>query len=175
MANRVPFRSICDSQPRSYGLGMAKDQKRPSSNSETSPPHFSGVLETALYVDDLEKAELFYRQILGLQKIFSVPGRQLVFRCQESILLIFLPDHTERERVVINGGAIPLHGARGPGHMAFRVTSDELEAWRAHFREAGIAIESEVSWANGAHSIYFRDAAGNSLELATPDMWTEKG
>ncbi|MCP6756046.1 VOC family protein, partial [Klebsiella pneumoniae] len=91
---------------------------------------------------------------------------------QESILLLFNPQSTERERVVINGGAIPLHGTRGAGHAAFRANTDELERWREHFRKVNITIESEVSWPNGAHSIYFRDPSGNSLELATPDMWT---
>jgi catechol 2,3-dioxygenase-like lactoylglutathione lyase family enzyme len=52
------------------------------------------------------------------------------------------------------------------------VTKAELDVWREYFREAGISIESEVPWPNGAHSIYFRDPAGNSLELVTPDIWT---
>ena len=130
------------------------------------------VLETALYVTDLDAAERFYGDVLGLTKIFSIPGRQLVFRCQESIVLLFNPQHTERERVIINGGPIPLHGARGAGHMAFRVAKNNLEDWRQHFQAQGVAIESEVSWPNGAHSIYFRDPSGNSLELATPNMWT---
>src|SRR6266481_812106 len=114
-------------------------------------PGTNGVLETALYVDNLQTAERFYGDVLGLPKIFTVPGRQLVFRCEDSILLIFDPTHTERNQMTINGGAIPLHGARGAGHMAFQ--------------------ESEVSWPNGAHSIYFRDPAGNSLEFATRDIW----
>jgi catechol 2,3-dioxygenase-like lactoylglutathione lyase family enzyme len=126
-------------------------------------------------VTDLEAAARFYSQVMGLEKIFSVAGRHLVFRCQESILLLFNAENTERERVVINGGAIPLHGAKGAGHMAFRVTKNELEAWREHFRKAGVAIESEISWPNGAHSIYFRDPSGNSLELATPEMWMGTG
>ena len=138
------------------------------------PAGFSGVLETALYVDDLDAAERFYKDVLGLTKISSVPNRMLAFRCQESVLLLFNPQYTERERVVVNGGAIPLHGARGAGHMAFRVAKSELEALRQHLHAAGVVIESEVSWPNGAHSIYFRDPAGNSLELATPDMWTNE-
>ena len=149
---------------------MGKHENAPSRQT-TAPSGLNGILETALYVDDLEAAERFYSQVLGLQKIFSVPGRQLVFRCQENILLIFNPKNTERERVVINNGAIPLHGAHGAGHMAFRVAKTDLETWRKHFRNVGAVIESEVSWPNGAHSIYFRDPAGNSLELATPDMW----
>src|SRR5215469_12015466 len=134
-------------------------------------PGLSGIFETALYVDNLESAERFYGGVLGLTKIFTVPGRQLVFRLQEGILLVFDAHQTQREQVVINGGAIPLHGAFGAGHVAFRVDKSELETWRSHFRATGVAIESEVSWPNGAHSIYFRDPAGNSLELATPDMW----
>ena len=134
-------------------------------------PALSGILETAVYVDNLESAERFYGGVLGLTKIFTVPGRQLVFRLQEGILLVFDAHQTQREQVVINGGAIPLHGAFGAGHVAFRVDKSELETWRSHFRATGVAIESEVPWPNGAHSIYFRDPAGNSLELATPDMW----
>lgn len=150
---------------------MNEQNNPPKESNKPAPPGFNGVFETSLYVDDLEKADHFYGVILGLQKIFLVLGRQLVFRCQESILLIFKPDHTERERIVINGAAIPLHGARGQGHAAFRVTLSELEAWREHLQQNGISIESEVNWRNGAHSIYFRDPAGNSLELATPDIW----
>ena len=149
---------------------MGNEQQLVSSQI-TAPSGLNGILETALYVNDLEAAERFYSQVLGLQKIFSVPGRQLVFHCQGSILLIFNPQHTERERVIINDGPIPLHGTRGAGHMAFRVAKADLQTWRKHFPAVGVAIESEVSWPNGAHSIYFRDPAGNSLELATPDMW----
>jgi len=65
-------------------------------------------------VDDLDVAERFYGDVLGLTKISSVPGRMLAFRCQESVLLLFDPQSTQRERVVVNGGAIPLHGAPAP-------------------------------------------------------------
>ena len=142
-----------------------------SDGESSAAPPLNAVLETALYVDDLEAAERFYGGALGLPKIFSMPGRQLVYRCGESILLLFNPERTDRERVVINGGAIPSHGAHGAGHMAFRVAKTDFDSWRRRFRENGVAIESEVTWPSGAQSIYFRDPAGNSLELATPDLW----
>lgn len=134
-------------------------------------PALRGIFESAIYVDDLATAEKFYGSVLGLPKIFSVPGRQLVYRCQESILLVFNPTQTERDRVVINDGAIPLHGTRGAGHVAFRVERKDLDVWRQYFLRNEVPIESEVNWPDGAQSIYFRDPAGNSLELATPDMW----
>jgi catechol 2,3-dioxygenase-like lactoylglutathione lyase family enzyme len=145
-----------------------------NTNSTEAAPYLSGVLETAVYVDDLDKAERFYAGVLGLTKIFTQPGRLLTFRSQESILLVFNPAQTEREQVVVNGGIVPLHGTRGAGHVAFRVGEKEFASWRRHLHSAGVKIESEVTWPNGARSIYFRDPAGNSLELATPNMWVLK-
>src|SRR5262245_46685285 len=100
------------------------------SNQSKRNPGMTGVLETSLYVDNLHTAEHFYGDILGLKKIFTVPERQLVFRCDDSILLIFDPTHTERNEMTINGGKIPLHGTRGAGHMAFRASKEQLNAWR---------------------------------------------
>ena len=37
------------------------------------------VLETCLYVDDLEKAEAFYRQVFGLELYAKVEGRHVFF------------------------------------------------------------------------------------------------
>ena len=45
----------------------------------------------------------------------------------------------------------------------------ELDAGRAH----GIAIEADFEWPNGGRSIYVRDPAGNSVELADPAIWAE--
>jgi catechol 2,3-dioxygenase-like lactoylglutathione lyase family enzyme len=151
---------------------MKTELDRLEKTSERSgAPVFNGVLETSLYVDNLEKAEQFYGRILGLPKIFSVPGRQLVFRCGAGVLLIFDPKQTQGEQMTVNGGAIPLHGTQGAGHMALRIAKEQLGACREHLRSNSVAIESEISWPNGAHSIYFRDPAGNSLEFATPDIW----
>jgi hypothetical protein len=38
-------------------------------------------------------------------------------------------------------------------------------------RQAAIPIEREVEWEEGGHSIYFRDPAGNVVELAPPSLW----
>lgn len=137
----------------------------------TPTPALGDVFETALYVSDLAAAELFYGGVLGLPKVFAVPGRQLVFRAGNSYVLIFDPDSTEAERIVINGSPIPLHGCRGMGHLAWRIAKEGFGPWRERLRRASVEIESEVTWPNGAHSLYFRDPFGNSLELATPTLW----
>jgi catechol 2,3-dioxygenase-like lactoylglutathione lyase family enzyme len=124
------------------------------------------VLETALYVDDLEEAERFYRTVLDLELDSKEDGRHVFFKCGDRMLLIFDPRTT-----AAGTGEIPGHGARGPGHVAFAVEDDDLDAWRQQLESRGIAIEACVEWPAGGRSIYFRDPAGNSLELTTPLIW----
>lgn len=130
-----------------------------------------GVLETAIYVDDLDGAEDFYGGVLGLARIQGDPNRHVFFRCGDGVFLIFNPAATANDPSSVGGQMVPTHGARGPSHMAFRVRDDELPAWRERLERAQVAIESEIAWPRGGHSIYFRDPAGNSIELASPKLW----
>ncbi len=66
---------------------------------------------------------------------------------------------------------MPAHGSRGPGHVAFAATAAELDRWRARLEAAGVAIEADFRWPNGARSIYVRDPAGNSVEFAERRLW----
>jgi len=124
------------------------------------------ILETCVYADDLEAAERFYTEVLGLARITAVPGRHVFFRCGGRVFLVFNPGKTS-----VAGGPVPGHGAHGPGHACFAATADELERWREHLRGNGVEIEAEVEWPGGGKSIYFRDPAGNSIELGTPAIW----
>jgi catechol 2,3-dioxygenase-like lactoylglutathione lyase family enzyme len=129
------------------------------------------VLETSLYVDDLAAAERFYHGVLELDVTGRHPGRHVFFRCGDGVLLVFLPEATSGGATMVDGTPIPLHGAEGPGHVAFAVAELELAAWKDRLIQRGVAIEAEVSWPRGGQSVYFRDPAGNSLELASPAIW----
>lgn len=129
------------------------------------------VLESALYVDDLEVAERFYTSVLGLEVLSRAAGRHVFFRLDDAMLLLFDPARTILEQSSIDGAPVPTHGARGPSHLAFAVAPEELPAWRARFQEMGVEIESEVTWPSGGTSLYVRDPAGNSIELAPPSIW----
>jgi catechol 2,3-dioxygenase-like lactoylglutathione lyase family enzyme len=133
--------------------------------------HPPAILETALYARDLDAARRFYTEVLGLSVLAEQVGRHVFFRCGRGVLLLFNPDSTSTESTSINNSLIPLHGVTGPTHMAFGAREADLEAWRQRLTAAGVAIESEVHWPNGGRSLYFRDPAGNSLELATPRLW----
>ena len=50
-------------------------------------------------------------------------------------------------------------------------SSDLVERWQAHLTAAGVPIEAEVRWPQGGYSLYLRDPAGNSIELATAALW----
>lgn len=131
---------------------------------------FEGILETALYVDDLDAAEAFYGSVLGLKKIGRAGDRHIFFRCGPGVLLVFNPAETIKPPLA-DGLQVPPHGTHGPGHMCFRVPKGQLGAWEEKLKTAGIAIESEVLWPSGSRSFYFRDPAGNSLECAEASLW----
>lgn len=123
------------------------------------------VIETGIYVDDLDRAEAFYRDVLGLAVIGREPGRHVFFRVgQRNVLLAFNATAT------LKGDVLPAHGTKGPGHFALGIAAD-LAAWRERLLAHGVVIEKEVQWPRGGKSFYFRDPAGNSVELITPGCW----
>ncbi|HJQ81159.1 MAG TPA: VOC family protein [Lacipirellulaceae bacterium] len=129
------------------------------------------VLESCVYATDLDAAERFYTQVIGLEKHAREDGRHVFFRCADGMVLIFNPEHTSTVRTTIARSELPLHGTRGAGHLAFAVHESDIAAWRAQLARCGVAIESEVHWPQGGTSLYIRDPAGNSIELVSPSVW----
>jgi catechol 2,3-dioxygenase-like lactoylglutathione lyase family enzyme len=126
----------------------------------------SAVVETAIYVDHLAAAENFYRTVLGLQVLGKEPGRHVFFQVGDaSVLLAFLAATT------LKGDVLPSHGASGPGHFALGIETEAFDVWLNVLQRHGVAIEKTVVWPRGGRSVYFRDPAGNSVELVTPGIW----
>ncbi|MCH2075411.1 MAG: VOC family protein [Rhodobacteraceae bacterium] len=126
------------------------------------------ILETALYVSDINAAHAFYGGILNLEEILHVPGRHRFYGCGPGMLLLFVAEAT---RVASGPFPVPTHGADGPGHMCFRVSRDALDAWRSHLEDNGLEIEADFEWPTGARSIYIRDPDQNSIEFSEPLLW----
>lgn len=127
-------------------------------------PH--GILEAALYVSDIERADAFYARVLGLRHVAKDPARHAFYYCGASVFLVFNFEATRSATA-----SVPTHGATGAGHVAFQIYENEIDSWRAHLQACDVAIEKEISWPEGGYSIYFRDLDGNSLELATREVW----
>jgi catechol 2,3-dioxygenase-like lactoylglutathione lyase family enzyme len=122
------------------------------------------VLETCLYFDDPEPIRSFYEDVLGFRLISEDPGRFYFFRAGPTMLLLF---HAGQ---ALAQSSPPPHGATGPGHVCFRASEGDYDAWKARLSDGGIAVVEETSWPNG-RSFYFRDPAGNVLEIADRDIW----
>ena len=137
---------------------------------QSESPAIARTLETALYVDDLDAAVTFYRDILGLRVLDA--GTRLVSldAGQATVLLLFRRGATV-SGLDTPGGRIPPHDGSGPMHLAFAIAAEAFAAWERRFQERGVAIESRVQWDRGGRSIYVPDPAGHSVELATPGTW----
>ena len=131
-----------------------------------SPEPIGSVLETCLYVDDLPAAERFYTQVLGLTLVSRQEGRHVFLRCGHQMVLLFDPSESAK-----TSDNFPPHGANGPGHACFSMRESQLSRWADHLQQNGVPIEKTIDWPGGGRSIYFRDPAGNSLELGTPRIW----
>jgi catechol 2,3-dioxygenase-like lactoylglutathione lyase family enzyme len=120
------------------------------------------ILETALYVNDIDQAEKFYTEVLNFEKIDKTPGRDLFLKCGETVLILFNPEQTK-----IDSGKVPTHGAVGPCHIAFGISDTEFPYWVDRLATHNIPIERTIDWNANMHSVYFRDPSGNSLEFAS--------
>jgi catechol 2,3-dioxygenase-like lactoylglutathione lyase family enzyme len=138
---------------------------------KTNMPQLQRVLETSLYVDDMERSIRFYQKVMQLEPIhqndrlcaFSVGGH--------NVLLIFQRGSTLHP-IDTAGGIIPSHNGHGPLHMAFAISKDELSAWETRLINHNVAILSQVKWPRGGISIYFHDPDEHLIELATPGVWS---
>jgi catechol 2,3-dioxygenase-like lactoylglutathione lyase family enzyme len=59
--------------------------------------------------------------------------------------------------------------------VAFAVENGKFQPWLERLAEHGIEVEASVDWPGGGLSVYFRDPAGNSIELATPHLGYRAG
>jgi catechol 2,3-dioxygenase-like lactoylglutathione lyase family enzyme len=139
----------------------------------------SRFLETALYVEDVAAVSRFYREVLGFAVLRGAapdgPGpNEPIFTALAvpggTVLLLFQTGRFTTP-TQLPGGTIPPHDGRGQLHLAFAIDAAQLSAWRTRLAEAGVPVEGEVRWARGGASLYFRDPAGNLVELATPGLW----
>jgi catechol 2,3-dioxygenase-like lactoylglutathione lyase family enzyme len=125
------------------------------------------VYETVVYASDVDRTTAFYRDVLHLRQIDGPDQYSAALRLgDDSVLLIFDPT-----RSATAGRPVPAHGAVGAGHIAFAVGPGALSAWRRRLSELGVELEQEQAWGDDGGSLYFRDPAGNSVELVEGEIW----
>jgi catechol 2,3-dioxygenase-like lactoylglutathione lyase family enzyme len=127
------------------------------------PPPLSGILETVLYCTSQNEnaTKNFYVEVLGLRSI----GRSS-YRAGSDVFLLFNSDRSTVQ------DEPPPHGASGSVHVCFLTTPEGYEAWKDSVAASEVEIVKEITWdETGLHSFYFKDPAGNLLEIADGDLW----
>jgi catechol-2,3-dioxygenase len=113
-----------------------------------------GVYEVAIRVRDLEKAEAFYREVLGLSVGLKVDARRMTFlRAGPAGMVVLQEDR----------------GAWPQQHFALTIADADLDRAVAHLGRHGVAVNGPVvhDWMQ-ARSVYFSDPDGHDLELCAP-------
>ena len=121
--------------------------------SEPMDLSLSQIGQIAVTVDDLEQATRFYRDRLGMELLFEVPGMAF-FRCGEVRLMLGTPEGTDED---------------GPSHILYYRVEDISAAHRI-LSERGVEFvreprrvhrdEEQELWLT-----FFRDPAGHTLAL----------
>lgn len=128
------------------------------------------VIETVLYVRDLERAAAFYQRVLQLPAMVANERFRAYNINNQSVLLLFVAGDS------LSGahyprGYIPPHDGSGPQHLGLAVSKAQLPLWEQQLAEHGVEIAGRMRWEQGGESIYFRDPDGHLLELVTPGIW----
>jgi catechol 2,3-dioxygenase-like lactoylglutathione lyase family enzyme len=133
-------------------------------------PTVNAILETALYVADVQKAAGFYRRVFDFGTLLESERLIALDVAGRSVLLLFKAGAT-KQPFATPGGIIPGHSGEGTTHFAFSIAAEDVSPWQKHLEAAGVAVESVVNWPGGAISLYFRDPNQHLVELITPGFW----
>ncbi|HZR01201.1 MAG TPA: VOC family protein [Chloroflexota bacterium] len=113
-----------------------------------------GLFHATLPVYDLERAETFYREMLGIQR-HAIPSyfpETVVFLDLGNTML-----HLVRYKDEYSRGDYQAH------HLAIEV--DDLDAARAKLQAAGVRILNEIVQRPDMRCFNFLDTEGNRVEL----------
>lgn len=133
-------------------------------------PRLNRIIETALYVDDLDRARAFYETVLELRVLLGT-RTLLAYDVGGAGVLLLFRRGASRQTQSLPNGTIPGHDGHGPIHICFAIDAEALAAWEMRLDEHSIPIEGRMQWPRGGKSLYFRDPDENLLELMTPGNW----
>src|SRR5438552_2586580 len=94
-------------------------------------PNLNGVLETALYFEDLGRAQTFYEGVLGLSQIYA-DDRLIGYAIGKTVLLLFARG-ASKETMRLPSGTIPPTMERAP------------RMWRSRFPPTNCRVGKSAS------------------------------
>ena len=135
---------------------MTSDPAEESTQAQTPV----GLHEMVLEVADLDAAERFYRETIGLPVItrWTDERKAVWLDLGDGAALGLWPAAT--------GGAAAIHNGRGGSHVHFalRIPQGSLEVFRSRLEGQGYDVE-QFDFDDGNRSLYLDDPDGNVVEL----------
>jgi catechol-2,3-dioxygenase len=113
------------------------------------------VVELTLETEDPDALAAFYERALGLEPLSTERGRRWLKLGDRTRLGLWAPGRHE-------------HGDEGGRHVHFALSArpEQLDAVHARLTgELDVAVKGPVEHDGGDRSIYFRDPAGNLVEV----------
>jgi catechol 2,3-dioxygenase-like lactoylglutathione lyase family enzyme len=108
-------------------------------------------------VSDLDRAERFYVDVLGMSVEMRLPDQRLLRHGDGCCALFLKPG-------LMPGGRALIENPLGKSHHAFEVAWEDLDRARRLFAERGIPYHAPIDW--GDHQcLYFLDPDDNLLEI----------
>ena len=111
-----------------------------------------GIVELVLEVQDLDRSEAFYREVLDLP----------IERWDPRIAVIQTPSFRLQLRLF----GTPGHRGARPCHFAFAVRPDEIEPLAALLEKRGWLARGPVDFGKDGRSVFCFDPDGNEVEFS---------
>jgi catechol 2,3-dioxygenase-like lactoylglutathione lyase family enzyme len=126
-----------------------------------------GILECALYYPHSRREDVlrFYDETLAMRRVAGWDDGT-AYRLGPGVLLLF-----DRDLLAGRDGPVADHGADGAGHVCLVADPGRYDELRERIAAAGLEITHDHEWSEGKRSFYFKDPAGNLLEVADSDLW----
>lgn len=126
----------------------------------TELPAASDTATVRYFVDDLDAAVAFYRDVLGFDVELRPSSVFAMLYRGDLRLLLTVPG----EPHVLPDGTLPEPG----GHNRISLLVDDLAARVAAMRQAGAQVRSQITAGVAVDTVLLQDPAGNPVELIAP-------
>jgi catechol 2,3-dioxygenase-like lactoylglutathione lyase family enzyme len=123
-----------------------------------------GTVSVRYFVDDVDTAIGFYRDLLGFEVVMHPAPPFAMLARGDLRLLLSAPGGGPGGGAAMPDGRLPEPG----GWNRFQIEVDDLDAEVARLRGAGASFRNEIVEGVGGRQILVDDPAGNCVELFEP-------
>jgi catechol-2,3-dioxygenase len=119
--------------------------------------------ELGLRVNDLDRMQDFYENVVGLEVLRRFPGFAVFFRIADGY-----GGHVTVFNLFARGTEVGTDRST-LDHFGFTIDVKNYESEKRRLEDAGLEVETEVFDWTGWRSLFIRDPEGNTVELVCRD------